>query len=419
MLPVLLLEGCSHLRLPTVRPYERTSLAASHARLAPSPLALAAVVRSQAWSEAAHGATQLPSPPRLEAQAELGYAYDNNDTRTVQGPALLVRRDFGRHYSASAEVSHEQVNDDSVDLLTLAGGPYHETRTRYAFDLGLRDGKSRYGVGYARHSADDAEGNTLRLVFSESLFGDLTRFTLAHERSKERYTRRGDASFTGDATRRSYQLAVSHLLTPHLLLGATFEADSAAGYLADPYRTVRYRDVATADGYARQPEQLPTLRSSDALALRAHYTLPWQAIAGLDYRYFKDNWGIHAHTTRATYVHYFGDALSVDANLRHYRQDRAYFQQDLYRQRNAQEFLSRDPALAQFSSLGGGLGVTWHFLRSRLGFVTGSTLHASIEHHRRRYDDYHDASRLGLALGSEPLYQSNTTLLQVSVSASF
>jgi hypothetical protein len=189
--------------------------------------------------------------------------------------------------------------------------------------------------------------------------------------------------------------------------------------LADPYRTVRYLAPTAPGGYSRQPERVPDQRSSDALTLRGRYTLAGDSGLGLDYRYYKDNWGIAAHTVEAQYLYPLGEALLLEAQLRHHRQEGAYFHQDLLASRGAATgFYTRNPALSALQATGASLGFQWKFLQSRWKVIDGGTLFGRLEHRRQRYDDYLDV-RSGLAPGSEPPYRGRVTQLQLGASLQF
>ncbi|MEY4375610.1 MAG: hypothetical protein RJB26_160 [Pseudomonadota bacterium] len=422
--PVALLSGCANLslpriHLPQVRPYERVGALRPALATGTSSLLAANTLQSREAEEGAGGATLEPPPAMQDQRVELVQQRDDGVTRTVDGTSLLARANFGGDYSAAFSAAREQVRESSPDVQDLAGGVYREDRTRYGLELAAREGRGRYTLAYLRDSSDDDATRALRVGLTQNLFRDQTRLTLAWDRSQQDLERRGDASFRGTNERRGYLFAVSHLLTQRLELGATVEGRSATGYLADPYRTVRYVSPTSTGGYARQPERVPDQRSSDALTLRGRYALRNRSTVGVDYRYYQDNWGIAAHTLQADYLYPLGDSLLLEAQLRHHRQDGAHFHQDLLAARGAANgYYSRNPALATLQTTGASLGFQWKFLRSRWMGLTGGSVYGRLEHRRQHFDDYRD-SRTGLSPGTEPLYRGRITQLQLGVSATF
>ena len=362
----------------------------------------------------------LEPPAEVQDQrVDLVQQRDDGLTRVVDGTSLLARANFASNYSAAFTAGREQVRESSPDVQDLAGGIYNENRTRYGLELAAREGRGRYSLAYLRDSSDDDASKTLRVGLTQKLFHDQTRLTLAWDRTAQDLERRGDASFRGTNERRGYVFGVSHLLTKRLELSATVEGRTAAGYLADPYRTVRYLAPTAAGGYARQAERVPDQRSSDSLTLRGRYALAGDSSLGVDYRYYQDNWGIAAHTFAAEYFYPLGESLLLEAQLRHHRQDGAYFHQDLLASRGAATgFYTRNPALSTLQATGASLGFQWKFLQRRWKGVDGGTLFGRLEHRRQRYDDYLDA-RSGLVPGSEPPYRGRMTQLQLGASLQF
>jgi len=422
--PLTLLSGCSHLSLPHpslphLRPYERTTVLRPALATEQSPLLAANAQRSRETEEGASGTMLEPPPAMQDQRVDLVQQRDDGVTRVVDGTSLLARANFASKYSAAFAAGREQVRESSPDVQDLAGGIYRENRTRYGLELATREGRGRYSLAYLRDSSDDDATQTLRVGLTQKMFHDQTSITLAWDRTEQDLERRGDAAFRGTNERRGYVFGLSHQLTNRLELSATLEGRSASGYLADPYRTVRYRALGAPGGYARQAERVPDQRSSDALTLRGRYTLPGHSGLGLGYRYYKDNWGIAAHTIEAEYLYPLGEALLLEAQLRHHRQDGAYFYQDLLGSRGAATgFYTRNPSLSTLQATGASVGFQWKFLRSRWQGIDGGTLFGRLEHRRQRYDNYLDV-RTGLTPGTEPLYRGRVTQLQLGASLRF
>ena len=75
------------------------------------------------------------------------------------------------------------------------------------------------------------------------------------------------------------------------------------GFLNNPYRSVRYLDAASGNGYSFQAELYPRTRTSNAVSLDARYYLPYRAAIHGGVRFFTDTWGIGANTAEIGYTH--------------------------------------------------------------------------------------------------------------------
>ena len=124
---------------------------------------------------------------------------------------------------------------------------------------------------------------------------------------------------TEELLRRQLRLGLSQIVTRNMLLGFSFETIAEEGYLNNPYRSVRYLDSGSASGYSYQPEVYPDTRTSNAIAARSRYYLPYRAAVYGEYRYFTDTWGIDAHTAEVGYTHPYRQAWIKAANAPHRR----------------------------------------------------------------------------------------------------
>lgn len=364
----------------------------------------------------AAGAAQAGTLP--EERADVMYHRYDGGGVTIDGPAMLVRKNFDEKYSVSATYYVDQVSSASIDVVTTASA-YTEERKQYGVGFDWLHGKTSYGIGFSNSKESDYEGNTGFLGITQSMFGDLTTVTLAHSRGWDTVGKRGDAAFSERVDRRTYEVALSQVISRNFIAGATYEAVTEEGFLRNPYRSVRYADPFTSRGYAYESERYPRTRTSNAIALRGKYFLPWTAAVGLDYRFYDDTWGVRANTAELTYTQPIGSGLTFDGRLRYYQQTRADFYSDLFARSNFQNFLARDKELSTFDSLSAGVGVTYAFLPSKWKFVDKGTVTFSYDFFKFSYDDFRDVRVTGVAAGTEPTYTLNANVIQLYVSAYF
>lgn len=99
-----------------------------------------------------------------------------------------------------------------------------------------------------------------------------------------------------------------------------------SGYHSDPYKIVSVVNgstgLLTGDGYIN--EARPRSRSRHSLFLQSKWHLT-QDVVDTSYRYYRDDWGITAHTLDARYRWEFGSGPYLEPHLRWYKQSAADF----------------------------------------------------------------------------------------------
>lgn len=334
---------------------------------------------------------------------------------TIQGPSVLVRKKFGDHVSASYNHYVDMISGASIDVVTQAS-PYKERRNQDSLSVDVLHGKSTYTAGYIHSKENDYKSGTAFASVSQDMFGDLTTvsfgFTRGWDKVGERGTTRNDP-----LERRNWQVGVSQVLTRNLLLGLNFETTESEGFLNNPYRQVRYLAPLEALGYAYQKERYPHTRTGNAGSGQLKYYLPWHAALSGSYRFYRDTWGITAHTAELGYTQPVLRSWTLDATLRQYRQNHADFYADLFPFADAQNFLARDRELATFKSLTMGVGATWEYHINRFSWLQKGTLNLRWDRLHINYDDYRDLRVTGVTPGTERLYSLDANILQFFISA--
>jgi hypothetical protein len=350
----------------------------------------------------------------------LYHRYDGGGV-TIDGPSLLVRKKFMETFSVSANYYVDMVSSASIDVITTAS-PYEEERTQYSFTVDALRGKTSYSAGFTYSDENDYEANTAYFSLSQDLFGDLTTISMGFSRGWDTVQQLDvdgegvDPNFKERTDRRNYTLGLSQVLTKNMILGATYEVITDEGFLNNPYRTVRYLDELGQE--ARQDEIYPRTRTSNSFSVRSRYHLPYRAAVSGQYRFFRDTWGILAHTGELGYTHPWGPRWIFDANVRYYTQEGADFYSDLFPRKDALNYLARDKELATFVSQTAGIGATWEVPFRLPRFIKKGTLNFRWDHIWFDYEDFRD-TRIDAPPGTEPLYKFEADVLQVFASAWF
>jgi len=362
-----------------------------------------------------------------EDRADVMWHNYNGGDITVEGPSVLVQKKVGESLSFSAGYYEDMISSASIDV-KLSASPYHETRKQENVGVEYLHGKTTYAMGYIHSKEPDYIANTTFYSISQDMFGDLTTVTLGYRRAWDEIFRDikqpdgeivNDPTFHERADHRGYSLAISQILTRNLIADFNYELITDQGYLANPYRKIRYLSPGQGQGFTLADQVYPNTRTSNAASLQMKYYLPWRAAAAGSYRYFRDTWGIVAHTVEADYTQPWRQWV-FDGTVRWYTQTHADFYSDLFPYANYQNFMARDRELATFTDWTVGAGASYHFNVPGAPWISKSTANVRFDHLFIDYKDFRNALLAGeYGAGNEPLYKLNANIFQLFVSIWF
>lgn len=387
--------------------------------MAPREARVVAVAVTRSWWACAALLTTFGSAavtagvlPEDRADA-LYHSYDGGGVE-VTGPSILVRKGDNKRFSVSANYYADSISSASVDVVTQ-GSPYSEDRTQLSASADYLHADTIMTLAYTNSDESDYTADTASFSISQSMFGDLTTVTLGYARGWDDVKRNRDSEFGETVDRQQYKLSLSQVLTKKLAMTINYENVTEEGFLNNPYRSVRYLDPTSANGYSFQPEHYPNTRTSNAISASFRYFLPYRAALGFAYRFFDDDWDITAHNAELSYVQPFGDRWTLDLSYRYYTQSGADFYSDLFSREDAQNFLARDKELSDFDDHSVGFGVSYELLEDGWGYLDKASV--TFKYHRFwfDYDDYRDLSAGG-SVGEEPLYDFTADVWQLFMS---
>jgi hypothetical protein len=225
-----------------------------------------------------------------------------------------------------------------------------------------------------------------------------------------------DPTFHQQADHRGYSLSLSQILTRNTILGVNYELLTDQGYLANPYREIRFLSPGAGEGFTLASQVYPNTRTSNAASVQLKYYLPYRAAITGQYRFYSDTWGVKAHTAELDYTHPWR-RLVFDGSLRFYKQGHADFYSDLFPRADFQNFMARDRELAAFQSITVGAGVSYEFAVPFAKSLSKNTFNVRADHLMINYSDFRNALLAGIyGAGNEPLYKLNANIFQVFVS---
>ena len=313
----------------------------------------------------------LAAPARADGELTArGMYYKEERTRVIQ-PMLDATFDVGERGSGdahflvdaitSASASAGPSGDGFTEKRYEAGGSYRRTIGRL-FTLG---GTARYSTEPDYKAGYGALSGALELLdknvtVSATLGAARDRIIPAGAQEEHALT-----TVLGS-------VAVSQIVSEHGLVGLSYDLIHLDGYQQNPYRRVTIGDNAML-----MPERHPELRTRHALAASVKWFFPrFDATVIGQYRFYADDWDLHAHTPELRIVKDVGEWITVGVRYRYHRQDAADFYRDKYEV--AQTYLSDDTKLSAFDShligarfelTGGALNVVGALEQARIELV--------------------------------------------------
>jgi hypothetical protein len=136
--------------------------------------------------------------------------------------------------------------------------------------------------------------------------------------------------------------SASHLLSKDALVAVSYDIAKNSGFTSNPYR-----QALTATGYVQEKHPNERLRQAVAISARYFVTPTKTALIGA-YRYYFDDWKIHAHTPELRIVQEAGPSAEASFRYRYYRQDDAFFYQEHYGPAMDLTYVTDDPKMEPY-----------------------------------------------------------------------
>jgi hypothetical protein len=336
----------------------------------------------------------------------------------ITGPSVLVLKKIGQNVAISGNYYVDSISSASIDVVTTAS-KYSEDRTEYSAGADYMHGNSIMSVSYTNSEEDDYQSDTASFGISMDMFGNMTTVSLGYARSWDTVENNNDPGFSKDVDRQNYKIGLSQVLTKDMIMELNYELITDEGFLNNPYRSARYVDSSNPVGYSYEPEVYPNTRTSNAVAIRSMYYLPYRASTYAEYRFFDDSWNITAHNIEVGYVHPLPGGWILEGRYRYYTQNAADFYSDLFPFQDSQNFLSRDKELSEFTSNTIGFTVSYDFVQNGWYAIDRGSINFAYDHIMFDYEDFRDLRKTSASVGKEPLYDFSADVAQVFVSIWF
>ena len=360
-------------------------------------------------------------------RADLFYSKYSGGGMDITGESVLVRKKITENLAVEANYFVDKVSGASVDVLSQASQIKDERKQKSGTVEYMHD-KTTYSLSFINSTERDYISNTTHVSLSQDMFGDLTTLTLGWGRTRDSVgENNGTANdpkvaWLGHAESQDYNVGINQILTKNLISGVDFEVITDDGYLANPYRSYRYKDELNAKGYSLASQIYPDTRTSTAVGVHAKYYLPWRAAVTGIYRYYNDTWSIKGNTFELDYTHPIGNIWILEGRFRYYKQNSASFYSDLFPFAGSQNFMARDQDLAGQTNTTIGAKATYAFLPTGWKWFKRGTVTLDISRITFKYSDFTDIKDFGepeYLPGDEPQYHFNATVFQAYMSVFF
>jgi hypothetical protein len=258
-----------------------------------------------------------------------------------------------------------------------------------------RDFESTFGAGELAWELDDRL-TTLKLGYGYTA----NRISRVERHGGDQpHVHKGDREYPEldeVSTYDGLSVGVARVLSANTLLQVSASYTAQRGYLSNPYKLVYIRGEITPEEYAALNlqqavfqdvtdldvagvelfrEVRPDQRNQWAFSTQLRQYLPSRdAALHLDYRYYRDDWGIDAHTLETRWYQGLPDGFTLTPSIRYYSQAGADFYAPYFLEPRSDGFYSSDYRLSGYGALSSGLTL-------RKEFDRGFTLQAGVEYY--------------------------------------
>ncbi len=284
------------------------------------------------------------------------------DRMKVSESVLWIKSPIGENWEVAASTlvdiisgaSSARVSNASgrpVQILTGASITDRRTGTDLAVKRKFGDNTVALSHTISDERDYDSRASSVNATFD---FNERnTTLAVGYGESRDEVRSTDDPNLDERRKSREYLLGITQILDRNSLVQSNLALTKGSGYLSDPYRsTVSFYHDNLFPPVVLAGDSRPDSRRQWAWLNRYKRTLPDQkAVISAEYRYYRDDWGIRAHTLFGTWLQTMSDKWKAEFGLRYYTQSQADFYRAEITQRPVPRYTSSDQRLAAFGSL--------------------------------------------------------------------
>ncbi len=312
----------------------------------------------------------LPARAGAATVGEIGFTtlgYRERGLMKVTEPLLWTRLAIAEVWEVQASAAVDIVTGASPELVTnlsgrpvqtLTGASVSDRRTAGNVKATRRFGDLALSASTARSHEHDYRSRAFALEGQLDLDRRNTTLAAGFGRANDRVGSSVDPTLDAPRYTDEYLAGITQVLSPLAIVQTTLTVTRGEGWYNDPYKLTLtfYPDRILP---TLMPDRRPDHR--DTLAWLTRYRRRFAQAHGTlqaDYRFYRDDWGIRAHTLDVGWEQALGDHWSVRPALRYYTQNAADFYSPVV-PRPQPQVLSSDQRLAAFGGVSPSLRVAW------------------------------------------------------------
>ena len=340
-----------------------------HALLA-AALALPGVAGAAAREESAALALRLSHYAEDALAAERSATGKEAERYDIDIGQARFALPLGERFSLDATLAYEsmtgaspwfvQAGANGEPVQVMSGATIDDQRTDFALRLSRYGDSDVVALSAGVSTEDDYLSVNGGLEWLHELSDSHSSFNIGAAYSSDRLepTEGGSARFPGRPVREekssaTVTLGFSTIINRRSQIQTAVSATRHEGFLSDPYK------LAMVDGTAEQ-DQRPQSRVLASWTTRYRYRLvQTRASLHADYRYFRDQWEVDAHSASLAWHQDAGEHWVIAPSLRYYSQSQAYFYAPLYPAERADGLKSSDYRLSPYGAVTYGLSARY------------------------------------------------------------
>lgn len=277
--------------------------------------------------------------------------YDRErDRMAVHSPTVWLQAPVGESNAIEASATLDSMSGASPEIHnTLSGASgtgIHDQRKAGDFKFSHYFDRVVVGVGLAYSAENDYLSKAASLDAQWSTQDQNTTLSAGVGRSHDRISP-VERLVRGKRQTTDYLLGITQVLTPTDIVQSNLTYSAGGGYYDDPYKVLDKR---------------PGSRDEFAWLTRyRHWVAAFDAALHVDYRYYRDNWGVHANDVELSWYQPVGERWTLRPSLRYYTQGAARFFSNTFPPHVFGSIYSTDLRLGAFGAVTAGIKISRQF----------------------------------------------------------
>lgn len=140
-------------------------------------------------------------------------------------------------------------------------------------------------------------------------------------------------------------IGIGQVINKNTVVQSTFTVSQDDGFLSDPYKLVSVNNVLERDN---RPDDRTKISWSAQLR---RWSETFGAALHADYRFYYDDWDIHAHTLEVGFIKPTSTGWTIESSIRYYSQTQADFYEPFFTSAPSDGYVSSDYRLSPYGSL--------------------------------------------------------------------